>query len=105
MAQDSDAIVAIVKQFLDAVQQQGVCLQAAYLFGSCANETMQPDSDIDVALISDDFTGDIVHDAALIALPLWRSDPRIEHVRYRLQDLRDEDPLAWEIKTKGLRLL
>ena len=101
---NNDAITA-VKQFLAAVQRYGVHLQAVYLFGSYAEGHARPDSDIDVALISDDFVGDIVHDSALVALPLWESDPRIEHVRYRPEDLLDEDPLAWEIKTKGLRLL
>ena len=36
---------------------------------------------------------------------LLLSDTRIETVRFRPDELRDENPLVWEIKSKGIKLL
>jgi hypothetical protein len=55
-------------------------------------------------LIAEDFTGDLLEDHRKIVDALLRSDPRIEPVRFRPEQFCDEHPLAWEIKTKGVKL-
>ena len=62
------------------------------------------DSEIDVALVSSDFTHRSA-DWVKLRPVLQSMDARIEHVRYRPQDFRDEHPLVWEIKTTGISLL
>jgi predicted nucleotidyltransferase len=93
-----------VTRFLEQVEGSGLRLASAYLYGSHAEGTARPDSDIDVALISEDFTGDWLEDYRKIVDALLRSDSRIEPVRFRPEQFCDEHPLAWEIKTKGKRL-
>ena len=62
------------------------------------------DSDIDVAIISSGFTGDWLEDHREVAAARLKSDVRIETVRFRAEQFRDENPLAWEIKQKGIRI-
>lgn len=92
------------RRFVRAVQKAGIRLDAAFLYGSYVLGTARADSDIDVALVSNDFTH---HSADWVKLrPVLQSmDARIEHVRYRPKDFRDENPLVWEIKTTGISLL
>lgn len=99
------AVLKAVDSFLHALQRADLPLQAAYLYGSYApGGVPRPDSDIDVALISEEF-GDWDADHQRILGPLLASDPRIEPVRFRPGEFTDENPLAWEIKTRGIRLV
>ena len=92
------------RRFVRAIQKTGIRLDAAFLYGSYVLGTARVDSDIDIALVSSDFTH---RSADWIKLrPVLQSmDARIEHVRYRSQDFRDENQLVWEIKTTGISLL
>lgn len=94
----------VARDFVRAVQQSGIRLQAAYLFGSYAKGTARADSDIDVALVSPDFSG-WVDDLEKIRSALLNRDIRIEHVRFNPRSFVDENPLAWEIKTTGIPLI
>lgn len=104
MDREDGEILKAVLHFLEELEQSGVRLVAAYLYGSHAMGTARPDSDIDVALISEDFTGDWLEDHRKIVQALLHSDARIEPVRFRPEQFCDEHPLVWEIKTKGERL-
>jgi len=104
MDQEND-VMTIVSHFLEELQRSGLHLTAAYLYGSHAAGTAHPDSDIDVALISEDFHGNWMEDHRRVLDALLRCDARIEAVRFRPEQFRDEHPLAWEIRTKGIRLL
>jgi len=53
-------ILSALQTFRDAVvQRQGLHFRAAILFGSYARGDSRSDSDVDVAVISDDWAGDI----------------------------------------------
>lgn len=104
MGKAKDKVLEIVEHFLREIEKAGIRLKAAYLYGSYAEGTARPDSDIDVALISEDFTGDFLEDHHRIVPALLRSDSRIEPVWFRPEEFCDEHPLAWEIRTKGRRL-
>ena len=101
---DKKQALQAARRFVRAVQKAGVHLDAAFLYGSYALGTAHEDSDIDIALVSNDFT----HRSAdgIKLRPVFQAmDTRIEHVRYRPKDFRDENPLVWEIKTTGIWLL
>jgi len=91
------------RRFVRAVQKAGIHLDAAFLYGSYALGTAHEHSDIDIALVSKDFTGH--HRDWQKIRPALDVDSRIQHVHYRPQDFRDEHPLVWEIKTTGISLL
>jgi predicted nucleotidyltransferase len=104
MDRTDDTILKLVSDFLERLQRSDVRLEEAYLYGSHAAGRARPDSDIDVALVSDDF-GDWLEDQRRIVDALLSSDVRIEAVRFRPEEFRDENPLVWEIKTQGIKLL
>lgn len=104
MAAKNDSALVAARRFVRAVQKSGVRLQAAYLYGSHARRQAEIESDIDIALVSKDFSG-WVDDLRLIEPALLGMDARIEHVRFHPSDFHDENPLVWEIKTSGIQLV
>jgi predicted nucleotidyltransferase len=104
MGSSNSDILKAVSDFLETLQRSDVELEAAYLYGSYATGKAHEDSDIDVALVSRVFDDHLegqkrVIDALLV------SDARIEAVRFVPDEFCDENPLVWEIKTKGIKLL
>lgn len=72
------------------------------LFGSYARGTPHRDSDIDVAIISRDFTGRPFDDADRIMKTRWDIDLRIEPHLFRPEDYHLDNPLAAEVIEKGI---
>lgn len=105
MARADGSVLKAVSGFLERLRKSGLRLEAAYLYGSHASGTARLDSDIDVALISEDFSGNWLEDHEKTVGALLKCDVRIEPVRFRPEEFRDENPLAWEIKTRGIKLL
>ena len=104
MDSDKSDILKIVSEFLETLQRSDVQLEAAYLYGSHATGRARMDSDIDVALVSSVFSDDSVGQEKVIDA-LLLSDTRIETVRFLPDEFRDENPLVWEIKNSGIKLL
>jgi uncharacterized protein len=99
-----DAVVAKVRLFLDRLQEAQVAVDAAYLYGSQAAGAAGPDSEIDVAVVSPDLSGDRLQDWMRLNRISSRIDVRMEAIGFRPEQFRDENPLAWEVKTRGLQL-
>ncbi len=95
-------IIEKVHALLDALRSEGLTIPSAYLYGSYASKTALPDSDIDVAIISPDLSGDRLQDWLRLMLIAVRLDTRFEVIGFRPEQFRDEHPLAWEIKQKGI---
>jgi predicted nucleotidyltransferase len=97
-------LMETLRRFTAAVEELGIRLEAAYLFGSHATGTANEYSDFDVALVSGDFERGSM-DQWIRIMRLCRTiDSRLEPVLYRPEEFRDEEPLAWQIKTSGHRL-
>lgn len=99
-----EEIIKKTRTFIDILEARGLIIDKAYLYGSYATGRAHEYSDIDVAIVSNDFTGDISADTKIIFPALRQTDSRIETVRYKSEDFRDEDPLVWEITRKGIRI-
>lgn len=99
---DREQLMRQVQELLRILRSQGLEISAAYLFGSYASGTAGPDSDIDVAVISPDLTGDRVQDWLRLTCVATRIDPRFEVIGFRPEQFRDEHPLAWEVKARGI---
>ncbi len=98
-------IVAKVKFFIHNLEKSGLDISSVYFYGSCVSGKAKPHSDIDVAIVSKGFTGDMTKDIKTILPALKEADSRIEAVRFRPSDFQDENPLVWEIKNKGIKVL
>lgn len=94
--------VQLVRKFLRILKLQDIRVEAAYLYGSYATGVADADSDIDVAIISSSLSGDRLQDWMQLTTRATDVDLRFEVVGFRPEQFRDEHPLAWEIKTRGI---
>lgn len=93
----SNEIVEKVKKFLNMVSDSGVHLERAILFGSHAKGTASEWSDIDVALISKDFTGIGFYDRKRVNPFIIKTDSRIEPHPFRPEDFTSDNPFVDQI--------
>ncbi len=104
MAEILPAIKESISQFLSLVQKSQH-IQAAYLYSSHVLGTANEWSDIDVAVVSPDFTEDQF--AALVVLLRLAAqiDARIEPVPFAPTDFDPDNPLVSEIQRTGIMLV
>ena len=105
MAEINASIADTVKRFLLRLEGEGIHVEAAYLYGSHATGRGNAWSDIDVAVISSSLTDDRFEERIRLMMLSGEIDSRIEPVPYRPDTFVDEDPLVWEIKKEGIRIL
>jgi predicted nucleotidyltransferase len=104
MAPIAPDVIASVERFLTMVRRR-LRVEAAYLYGSQAVGTARPWSDIDVAVISPDFSEDLFEER--VTLMRWAAaiDDRIEPQPFTPERFGPNDPLASEISRTGIRLV
>lgn len=104
MAAATDTIVGIVRQYLRELSTHDIHVDEAILFGSFVRGTAREESDIDVALVSREFSGNRFDDRRRI-VPLRRGiDSRIEPLPFRPEQFADGGNLIDEIKKTGLSI-
>ena len=102
MAVETDQIMPLVQRYLQELRAHGIRVRRAFLFGSHARREARSDSDIDLAVVSDDFTGDRFADRRRI-VPLRRAiDSRIEPIPFDLRTFSRGGILVDEIKRTGV---
>lgn len=98
----TEQVLAKVRELLRLLRSANVTITAAYLYGSYAVGTAHADSDIDVAVISPDLSGDRLQDWLRLTYIATHIDSRFEVIGFLPEQFRDEHPLVWEIKTSGI---
>jgi predicted nucleotidyltransferase len=99
-----DLIFLIIKQYINSLKDLSIIAEKVYLFGSFAKNNYSDDSDIDIAIISNDFSGNRFEDRRRI-IPKRRSiDRRIEPIPFLPADFNESSPLVVEIKKNGIEL-
>lgn len=102
---DAQAIEGVVGRFVEHVRGM-IRVDAAYLFGSRAKGRAQPYSDIDVAIVSPDFSGVRFDDAVRLIPAVLDTDVSVEVHPYRPEDFSpDRDPFVAEILSSGVRVV
>ena len=104
MGDAKSQVMQTVERFLKAALEKGVCIDRAFLFGSHARGEPRDDRDIDIAIISKDFSGNRILDAQPLDKLIWRIDVRIEPIALRPEDSNDNDPLAYQIIKHGIEI-
>lgn len=104
-------ILDAVKRFKAALETMGIRVERVVLFGSCASGVSTEHSDIDLAVVSDDFEGmDIFRRLETIGLALARgkiTEP-IEALGYTVEEYESREQgtlVADEIRAKGVLVL
>ena len=71
MAAKPHSVLTVVRSYLDELRRHDIPVSKAFLFGSYAGGNPNAESDIDLAVISEAFTGDRFRDRRRI-VPLRR---------------------------------
>ncbi len=103
-SQVNQTVLRKSNRFVAALQAKGLQVERAYLYGSYAKGHARRDSDIDIAIVSKDLTGDWLDDYCRVTRIADSIDVRMEVVPFQPKDFRDENPLVWEIKSFGIPL-
>jgi predicted nucleotidyltransferase len=101
-----NAAINTVKNYAEEVRNKGVHLRQVILFGSFAKGTAHEYSDIDVALVADNFTGVTFLDKKLFPY-IGIKEPyiRIETKTYPTDYFEASDPFIEEIKKTGITIV
>ena len=98
-----DDVLDIARSYA-AYTQKYMRVQDAFLFGSYVNGIPDADSDIDVAIVSSDFTGNPVEDLFRLLKYRRAIDGRIEPHAFRMQSSQS-NPFLTEIRRIGVSVL
>jgi predicted nucleotidyltransferase len=79
-------------------------IREVYLFGSYAQGKPSEYSDIDVAIVSDDFLGDRFDDVKSLIKFMLKSSIDIEIHPFRTEDFTPDNPFVAEILRTGKRI-
>jgi predicted nucleotidyltransferase len=101
-----DAVIETVRNYANEIEACGVNLRIVILYGSFAKGTQHEWSDIDVALVADEFTGFTFNDSDLFPyIGIKKPYIRIEAKTYQTDYFRNSDPFIEEIKKDGIVIL
>jgi len=100
----SDEILEKLKNFLNMISASGLHLERAILFGSYAKGNANNWSDIDIALVSKDFTGIGFYDRKRINPYLIKIDSRIEPHPFRPEDFARDNPFVDQILKDAIEI-
>jgi predicted nucleotidyltransferase len=94
----------IARRFAEFLKQY-YHIHSVYLYGSYAKGINHEDSDIDIAVVAEDFTGDLVEDIFKLMKLRRQVHYKIEPHPFLLEDFNKTNPLAREIIETGIRIM
>lgn len=98
-------VINLVTSFARELRDSGIKLREVYLFGSFASGKQHRNSDIDVALAADDFSGLGFEDVKKFGRILIKTPyKKIEPITYPTSYFKKSDPFIDEIKNSGIRI-
>ncbi len=103
MAQETsfEIIMEIIIKYVNLLRKNNISFEQVYLYGSYAKGNSQEDSDIDLAIIAEEWRPDIF-DAQFELMKLGRKvDTRIDPHPLKKSDLDKTNPYIREILTTG----
>ncbi len=105
MSLGKDDAINKARKLITLLNSNGIDVYEAYLFGSAVLKNMNEYSDIDVAIVSDKFTGIPFYDALKISKFRRAIDLKLEIHPFSLKDILTDPPLFFvDIKSKGIRI-
>jgi predicted nucleotidyltransferase len=94
----------IAAQYAELLKKH-VELHSLYVYGSHASGKYTEDSDIDIAVVADGFTGDLIEDTLKLMKVRRSVDNRIEPHPFSIEQFNEDDPMAKEIMNSGIRIV
>jgi uncharacterized protein len=105
MVEIPDIVYEKIKIFIDLLEENDIQIQRAYLFGSYVNGNTDEFSDIDLALISDNFQGNRYLDSLTLTDFILEAGQDISPLPFRQEDSDDSLFARDEIVKKGLMII
>ena len=100
------AVIETVRNYANDIEAKGIHLRTVILYGSFAKGTQHEWSDIDVALVADEFSGFTFNDKKLFPyVGIKKPYIRIEAKTYPTDYFRKGDPFIDEIKKDGIVII
>jgi len=100
----NSSIENIVKKYAELVKQE-LNVSSIYLYGSYAKGTYSEDSDIDIAVIGENFIGDPIEDTLKLMRIRRKVDNRIEPHSFKSSDFDICNPYVQEILRTGIKIM
>ena len=94
-----------VERYIEALRKSGIAPQKVYVYGSYARGTATEASDIDLAIVAENLSGDSFEDDLALMRLTWDVDTRIEPHSFRPEEFTADDPEAQEILQTGVPIL
>ena len=105
MSSTKNKAINMAKKLIGLLKINGINVYEAYLFGSIAMDKADEYSDIDIAIVSEDFTGIPFYDVKKISKFRRAVDLRLEVHPFSLNDILHDPPLFFlDIKNKGVQI-
>jgi uncharacterized protein len=91
------------KMLVALLNSNGIEVYEAYVFGSAVKDQMDESSDIDVAIVSDKFSGIPFYDILKISKLRRAVDLKLEVHPFSMKEVLNDPPLFFmDIKSKGI---
>lgn len=100
---DLNAALKIVEKYAELLKEN-MDVKGVYLFGSFVRGGFDEDSDIDVAVVSDEFNGDLVDDTLKLMRLRRKVDNRIEPHPFLLKDFNENNPFVKELMSNNIKV-
>ena len=102
-----NAAIELVRNYAHQIEARGVNLRSVILYGSFAKGTQHEWSDIDVALVADEFTGFAFDDHAYIPYMGFKNPYTLIETKTYPTDyfLQGDDPFIEEITKTGIKII
>ncbi|MCD6534027.1 MAG: nucleotidyltransferase domain-containing protein [Deltaproteobacteria bacterium] len=104
MAAIPNRVKLIINQFLQELENNGIAIEQAVLFGSYAQGTFNEWSDIDLAIVSKVFVGERFEDRKKIRRIKLKVSGDLEPIPYNPEDFNDENPFVKRILETGIKI-
>ena len=99
-----DDIMKKLRRFLSMVKEEGIRLDKVILFGSYVKGMQNEWSDLDIALVSKDFTGIGFYDCKRINPFIIKVDSRIEPHPFTTEDFTRDNLFVDQILKEGIEI-
>lgn len=102
MAEISDIVRTKIDNFINLLESDNIHIQKAILFGSYAAGKNNEWSDIDLAVVSENFKGNRLDDMLKLNNYIFKSSLDISPIPYRPEDFENSMFVRDEILKKGI---
>lgn len=105
MAYKTNVIRTLKTLFFDLKKDRIIEIKSAYLFGSVVKRKSTMHSDIDLAIVSDSFTGSRYDDRVKLNPYILKINTNVEIHPFTSKEFKADNPFAKEIMETGKRIL